>query len=85
MEFTPLQHKQQSFEKEALQHMDALYHFGYKLTANKDDAQDLLQETYLKAYRFWDQFREGTNCKAWLFQIMKNSFINRYRKEHREP
>jgi RNA polymerase sigma-70 factor, ECF subfamily len=77
--------KQQVFEGEALRYMDALYHFGYSLTGNRDDAQDLLQETYLKAYRFWDHFRPGTNCKAWLFQIMKNSFINRYRKTHRDP
>ena len=52
---------------------------------NEDDARDLLQETYLKAYRFWDKYEKGTNIRAWLFRIMKNSYINRYRKETKEP
>jgi RNA polymerase sigma-70 factor (ECF subfamily) len=77
--------RQQEFEDVALPHLHSLYHFAYNLTGNNDDAQDLLQETYLKAYRFFDTFQRGTNCKAWLFQIAKNSFINRYRKQTREP
>ncbi len=77
--------KHTEFEREAVPHMDALYNYGMSLTANSDEASDLLQETYLKAFRFFDSFRPGTNCKAWLFQIMKNSFINRYRKQTREP
>lgn len=74
-----------NFIKEALPHMDALYNFALKMTRDPDDANDLLQETYLKAYRFFDKFELGTNCKAWLFRIMKNSYINIYRKNHREP
>ena len=77
--------KKRAFEREALPHLDSVYHFAYNLTGNGDDARDLLQETYLKAFRFFDSFQRGTNCKAWLFQISKNSFINRYRKQAREP
>jgi RNA polymerase sigma-70 factor (ECF subfamily) len=77
--------KKRAFEREALPHMDSVYHFAYNLTGNGDDARDLLQETYLKAFRFFDSFQRGTNCKAWLFQISKNLFINRYRKQSREP
>ncbi|MBI3005124.1 MAG: sigma-70 family RNA polymerase sigma factor [Ignavibacteriales bacterium] len=77
--------KQSEFEAEALPHMDVLYNFALRTTGNEDDARDLLQETYLKAYRFWDKYEKGTNIRAWLFRIMKNSYINRYRKETREP
>lgn len=80
-----LDEKKRVFEQEALPYMDAVYHFAYNLTGNGEDARDLLQETYLKAFRFFDSFQIGTNCKAWLFQISKNSFINRYRKQSREP
>lgn len=73
------------FEREALPHMDALYNFGLRMTGDPDEADDLLQETYLKAYRFFDKFEQGTNCKAWLFRIMKNSFINIYRRTSKEP
>ncbi|MAT40440.1 MAG: RNA polymerase subunit sigma [Ectothiorhodospiraceae bacterium] len=73
------------FEREALPHMDALYNFALRMTSDPDDANDLLQETYLKAYRFFDKFERGTNCKAWLFRIMKNSFINIYRRVSKEP
>ena len=76
---------QREFSAEALPHMDVLYNFALRMTGNPDDADDLLQETYLKAFRFWDKFEKGTNCRAWLFRIMKNSYINRYRKESREP
>lgn len=75
----------QDFEREAVPHMDALYNFALKMTGNEDDANDLIQETYLKAFRFFDKFEQGTNCKAWLFRIMKNTFINTYRKQTKEP
>jgi len=77
--------KHREFEAEALPHMDVLYNFALRTTGNQDDAHDLLQETYLKAYRFWDKYEKGTNIRAWLFRIMKNSYINRYRKETKEP
>ena len=73
------------FEREALPHMDILYNYAVRMTGSRDDADDLVQETYLKAYRFWDKYEKGTNIRAWLFRILKNSFINRYRKETREP
>ncbi|HET7152469.1 MAG TPA: sigma-70 family RNA polymerase sigma factor [Candidatus Kapabacteria bacterium] len=66
-------------------HINALYNFALRMTGNADDAHDLVQETYLKAFRFFDKFEQGTNCKAWLFRIMKNSYINMYRKEAKEP
>jgi RNA polymerase sigma-70 factor (ECF subfamily) len=65
--------------------MDILYNYALRMTANSDDAYDLVQETYLKAFRFWDKYEKGTNIRAWLFRIMKNSYINRYRKEVKEP
>ncbi len=77
--------RHRDFEQEALPHMDALYNFALRMTNDPDEADDLLQETYLKAYRFFDKFEKGTNCKAWLFRIMKNSFINMYRKTSKEP
>ena len=80
-----LRQRHLDFEKEALPHMDALYNFALRLTTDPDEADDLLQETYLKAYRFFDKFEKGTNCKAWLFRIMKNSFINIYRRSSKEP
>ncbi|HOI28297.1 MAG TPA: sigma-70 family RNA polymerase sigma factor [Melioribacteraceae bacterium] len=73
------------FEKEAIPHMNALYNFALKMTGDEDDADDLVQETYLKAFRFFDKFEKGTNCKAWLFRILKNSYINDYRKQVKEP
>jgi RNA polymerase sigma-70 factor (ECF subfamily) len=73
------------FEREALPHMDALYNFALRMTGDGDDANDLVQDTFLKAFRFFDKFEKGTNCKAWLFRIMKNTFINSYRKKTKEP
>ncbi len=73
------------FEQEALPHMDILYNYAMRMTSNPDDAHDLLQETYLKAYRFWDKYEKGTNIRAWLFRIMKNTYINLYRKTVKEP
>ncbi len=74
-----------NFEKIALPHMNMLYSYALHLTMNSDNAKDLLQDTYLKAFRFWDKYEEGTNIKGWLYQIMKNSYINFYRKKTKEP
>ncbi len=73
------------FEEEFLPQIDALYTFAYHLTYNEDDANDLVQETYLKAFRFIDKYNEGTNAKAWLFKILKNAFINQYRRKSKQP
>ncbi len=73
--------KQKEFERETVPHMDILYNYALRTTGDADDAKDLLQETYMKAFRFWNQFEKGTNLRAWLFRIMKNSYINQYRKE----
>ena len=73
------------FEEEFLPQIDALYTFAYHLTYNEEDANDLVQETYLKAYRFIDKYIEGTNAKAWLFKILKNVFINQYRRKSKQP
>lgn len=80
-----LQQRYREFEKEAVPHMDAVYNFALRMTGDEDDADDLVQETYLKAFRFFDKFEKGTNCKAWLFRILKNSYINDYRKQTKEP
>jgi RNA polymerase sigma-70 factor (ECF subfamily) len=77
--------KQQKFENETVPHQDALYNYALKIARNADDAQDLLQETYYKAYKSYHQFENGTNSKAWMFMILKNTFINNYRKTKREP
>ena len=74
-----------NFEAAAMPFVDALYNTAYRMTRNAEDAQDLVQETYLKAYRYYDKFEEGTNFKAWLFKIMKNTFINNYRKKQQSP
>ena len=79
------QSKQSLFEQEALPHMNALYSFAVRLCRDRDDASDLLQETFLKGYRFFDKFESGTNCKAWLFRILKNTYLNQYRKDKKEP
>ncbi|MGA9115912.1 MAG: sigma-70 family RNA polymerase sigma factor [Bacteroidota bacterium] len=81
----PTAGKQQEFQREALPHSDVLYNYALRMTNNPADADDLLQETFLKAYRFWESYQTGTNIRAWLFRIMKNSFINRYRRESRAP
>lgn len=73
------------FEKETIPHMNALYNYALRITGSEDDANDLVQETYLKAFRFFDKFEKGTNSKAWLFRILKNSFINEYRRVKKEP
>jgi RNA polymerase sigma factor (sigma-70 family) len=77
--------KQRIFNNEFMPHINSMYNFAYRLTLDQDDSKDLLQDTYLKAYRFIDSFQQGTNAKAWLFRILKNSFINDYRKKSKEP
>jgi len=72
------------FEREALKHLDALYGTALRLTRSAADAEDLVQDTFLKAYRFHDHFEAGTNLKAWLFKILTNTFINKYRRSTRE-
>ncbi|MEM6299074.1 MAG: sigma-70 family RNA polymerase sigma factor [Bacteroidota bacterium] len=66
-------------------HLDAMYNFAYRLTQNHEDANDLVQDASLKAFRFISSFERGTNAKAWLFRIVKNSFINDFRKKSRQP
>ncbi|MGR3812358.1 sigma-70 family RNA polymerase sigma factor [Jiulongibacter sp. NS-SX5] len=73
------------FNSEFMPHIDSMYNFAYRLTNDEDDANDLVQDTYLKAFRFINSFQKGTNAKAWLFRILKNSFINDYRKKSKEP
>ncbi|NNC94295.1 MAG: sigma-70 family RNA polymerase sigma factor [Chitinophagales bacterium] len=73
------------FESEFLPHIDSLYNFAFHLTLNDSDANDLVQETFLKSYRFIDSYEVGTNAKAWLFKILKNAFINEYRKRSKQP
>lgn len=73
------------FEAEMLPHIKSLYHFAFRLTGNEDDSNDLVQDTFLKAYRFFSSYEKGSNAKAWLFRILKNSFINNYRKASKEP
>ncbi len=75
----------ETFEKELLPHIDALKTFAFHLTYDDDDANDLVQETYMKAHRFIDKYMQGTNAKAWLFKILKNAFINQYRKKSKQP
>ncbi len=77
--------EQELFESELLPHADALYNFAFHLTYNEDDANDLVQEAFLKAYKYIHNYQPGTNAKAWLFRILKNTFINDYRKSSRLP
>ncbi len=77
--------KAERFEEVALEHMDLLYKSALYMSKNESDAQDLVQDTYLKAYRFFDTFKEGTNCRAWLLKILKNTFINAIHREKARP
>ena len=81
----PITDKEQLFEDELLPHADALYNFAYHLTYNEEDANDLEQDTFMKAFRFINSFDSRTNAKAWLFKILKNGFINEYRRKKKEP
>lgn len=77
--------KHRIFETEFLPHIDAMYNFAFRITYDEDTAKDLLQDTYYKSYKFIESFQSGTNAKAWLFRILKNSFINEFRKKNKEP
>jgi RNA polymerase sigma-70 factor (ECF subfamily) len=77
--------KNQVFNQEFMPLLNAAYNFAFRLTLDEDDAKDLVQDTFLKAYRFIESFQKGTNAKAWLFRILKNSFINDYRRKSKEP
>lgn len=77
--------KKERFESTFLPLMDGLYNFALRMTRNGDNAQDLVQETYLRAYRFYDRFQEDTNAKAWIYTIMINTFRTKYRKWQKEP
>src|SRR5256885_3644210 len=72
------------FESAAMAHIDSLYATGLRMTRDPRDSEDLVQDTMLAAYRFFDKFEPGTNIKAWLFKILTNTFINKYRKRVRE-
>src|SRR5688572_31298402 len=75
--------KRLEFERQALVHADALYGAAYRLTRNPRDAEDLVQDALLRAYRFWDSFQQDSNCKAWLLRIVTNTFINEYQRKKR--
>jgi RNA polymerase sigma-70 factor (ECF subfamily) len=77
--------KRKLFEQEALPHLDAVYAVALRLVRNRDDADDLVQETILRAFKFFHQFSPGTNCRAWLMTILYNAFRNGYRRSSREP
>ena len=73
------------FNSQVMPFVDSLYNTAYRMTRSAEDAEDLVQETFFKAYKYYDKFEEGTNLKAWLFKILKNTFINNYRKRKLEP
>lgn len=77
--------KDRLFEEEFMPHIDSVYNFAYFLAQNEENAKDLLQETYLKAYKYAGYYTKGTNAKAWLLRILKNTFINEYRKRSKQP
>jgi RNA polymerase sigma-70 factor, ECF subfamily len=76
--------ERREFEELALPHLDSLYGTALRLTHNEKDAEDLVQDTLLRAFRFFHRFERGTNVKAWLFKILSNTFANKYRKRQRE-
>jgi RNA polymerase sigma-70 factor (ECF subfamily) len=84
LDFRPSNRTKQEFEGLALAHLDSLYASALRLTKNERDAEDLVQDTCMRAYRFFDKFERGTNIKAWLFRILTNTFINRYRRKVKE-
>jgi RNA polymerase sigma factor (sigma-70 family) len=79
------QEKLHIFDNEFMPNIDSMYNFAFRLTYDEDDAKDLVQDTFFKSYRFINSFQKGTNAKAWLFRILKNSFINEFRKKSKEP
>ncbi|MGQ0505677.1 MAG: sigma-70 family RNA polymerase sigma factor [Myxococcaceae bacterium] len=84
LDFRQTNRTKQEFEALALAHLDPLYSAALRLTKNERDAEDLVQDTCMRAYRFFDKFERGTNIKAWLFKILTNTFINRYRRKVKE-
>ncbi len=74
----------EEFEREALVHLDSLYHVALRLTRNRAEAEDVVQEAFLRAFRSFHRFNPGTNCRAWLFTILRNVFLNRVRTQGRE-
>lgn len=77
--------RKEEFEEVALPHLDALFNLALSLTRNRKDAEDLVQETFLRAYRFFDSYRSGSQIRAWLFRILRNTFINGYRARRIRP
>src|ERR671922_2927690 len=84
LDFRHTNRTKQEFEELALQHLDPLYSAALRLTKNERDAEDLVQDTCMRAFRFFDKFERGTNMKAWLFKILTNTFINKYRRKVKE-
>jgi len=80
-----VQNTRERFEEVAICHFDAILETAVKMTHNVTDAEDLVQDVFFKAWRFFDKFQEGTNCKAWLFKILKNTYINKIRKDSNLP
>ena len=80
-----LEERNERFERDVLPYLDQLYAAAMRMTRNPADAEDLVQETFAKAYGSFHQYQDGTNLKAWLFRILTNTFINTYRKRQREP
>jgi len=85
LETETLEQRAARFERDALPFLDQLYGAAMRMTRNPADAEDLVQETFAKAYSSFHQFRPGTNLKAWLYRILTNTFINNYRKKQRQP
>lgn len=77
--------RRQPFEDEVKPHLETLLRSAYRLSRNEMDAQDLVQDTLLRAYRFWDRFESGSNCRAWLLRILRNLYINEFRIKSRRP
>lgn len=75
----------EEFEENIIRHIDSLYNTALRMAQNKEDAEDLVQEAALRAYRFYHKFRQGTNFKAWIITILRNIYINEYRKRIKEP
>ena len=81
----PLTKKLTLFEKTAFEYIDSLYGTALRLTRNKQDAEDLVQDTYLRGFQYFHKFEQGSNFKAWIFKILMNTFINKYHKNKRTP
>jgi len=81
----PLPEAETAFERDVLPHLDTMYRMALRLTGTAANAEDLVQDTVLKAFRAWDSFRQGTNARGWLLTILRNTFINDYRRGRRAP